>query len=117
MPQIPPQFRESAEGSRPINAVQTATGDVVVKVPDVGAVLLSEAHGTKNWKMITFNIGIAVILAVLTLMTTIDWTQYVDPTVALFIVTIVNAVLRAITAMTGSGPVGSNVSVKMLQHS
>jgi phosphatidylglycerophosphate synthase len=112
MPQFEtPQFES---GTRPINATQTATGEVMVKVPDVGPVIVREAQGTQNWKTISFNIGIAIILAVLTLMTTIDWTKWIDPTLALFVVTIANAVLRAISAMTGGGPAGSNVVVQKL---
>lgn len=110
MPQFdPPQFEA---GSRPINATQTATGEVLVNVPDVGPVVVQETMGLKNWRTIAFNLGIAVMLAVLTLMTTIDWTQWVNPTAALFIVTIANAVLRTLT----SGPVGSNVQVNKLHH-
>jgi hypothetical protein len=109
MPQFePPHFENQ---TRPIAAQQTASGDVLVNVPDVGPVVVQETIGSQNWRTIAFNLGIAIILAILTLMTTIDWTQWVNPTVALFIVTIANAILRTLTA----GPVGSNVRVHKVQ--
>jgi hypothetical protein len=91
------------------NTTVTATKPVDIKTPTGRAdVTVEVAKGWENWKTLAFNGGIAGGLAILTWASTVDWTQYVSPTVAMFIVLGVNTVLRALP----SGPMGSGVVIK-----
>lgn len=57
----------------------------------------------KGWKTLGWNVVVVMGGAALTYMAGVDWTQYLDPRLAIFIVAGVNAALRIFT----TGPVGS----------
>lgn len=56
----------------------------------------------KGYRTLVVNGGIAVGVALLTWAAGVDWTQYVSPTTAVIIATVVNAGMRLVT----STPVG-----------
>lgn len=48
----------------------------------------------KGWKTLMWNAAAAGVVGVLSYLTGVDWTQHVDPTIAVIIVTVVNAAIR-----------------------
>jgi hypothetical protein len=60
----------------------------------------------KGYRTLILNGGIALAVALLTFLTSVDWTQYVSPSAGLFILAAANAALRFFT----STPVGKPVS-------
>ena len=51
----------------------------------------------KGYRTLLWNGGTAVVLALLTWAAGVNWAEYVSPTVAMIIVTGVNAILRMFT--------------------
>jgi len=51
----------------------------------------------KGYKTIIFNALSAAIPVILTNLSNVDWTQYVDPTTAILIMAVINGVLRTRT--------------------
>ena len=51
----------------------------------------------KGYKTLLFNAGLAVVVALLTWGTSVDWSTVVSPTFALIIVAGANAALRLVT--------------------
>lgn len=80
----------------------------IVTLPTVGEVTVTASPGVANWKTVAYAVGGAAALAALNSLTSIDWTQYVSPNVAVFVSLAITLVLRWFT----SGPIGSNVTVK-----
>jgi hypothetical protein len=101
--------KENFKMTTTTDSTVTATKPLDVKTPKGGSdITVETASGLQNWKTLGFNGGLAALLAVLAWATTVDWTQYVNPTTAMFIVMAVNMVLRLLPA----GPMGSGVVVK-----
>lgn len=51
----------------------------------------------KGWRTLLWNVGTVMGVAGLTHLAGVDWTQYVSPTWAVFIIAGVNAALRVVT--------------------
>lgn len=51
----------------------------------------------KGWKTLVFNGAVIIVPVLLQYLASVNWADYVSPTIALYIVTVVNMMLRAIT--------------------
>jgi len=92
------------------NVMVEAAAKEIVTLPTVGLVEVEAVSGLTNWKTLAFNGGVVVGGALLSWLTTVDWTEYVSPNWAMLMVLGINAALRFFT----KGPVGSSVVVKKL---
>lgn len=80
-----------------------------VKLAGVGEVEVMAAPGFKNWRTLIINGAIVVGTAALQWGLGVNWVEYVGEMWAVIIMGGINMALRFFT----SGPVGSDVSVKM----
>jgi hypothetical protein len=53
-----------------------------------------------GFKTVFFNAFVVGLIAILTNLSSVDWTQYVSPTVAMLVMAVVNIALRLATSTT-----------------
>jgi hypothetical protein len=83
-----------------------ATEEVFLRT--VGQVEVEAAPGLKNYRTLLVNAGMAIAMALFTFLASVDWSDYVRPDYAVYVVIVINMFLRLLTA----GPAMSNVTVK-----